>query len=345
MDPFIAAAIRYFVKPRIQHLTLFVTQRCNIRCRTCFVDFSETKQENELSLEEIEGIRKVLGRMSVLNIGGGEPFLREDLTEIIKIFSECCSIGLPTNGWYTEKVIAGIEKILKTVEQSQLGLMISIDGFEKTHDFIRVKGSFARAVETLREVKKHFPRLLIQVNTVLCEYNRPEMLDLIEFIKQFQPSHHSIFLLRGRPMDNACVIPPLDQVRSLLPGMLERLKGYDYQRRGLYAFVARNYHRYMLDLSLRILENKRQLVPCLAGRASLVIYADGSVAPCELLDPVGNLRAAGLEAVLKSRAYRDCLQKIKQKKCYCTHNCNMTENILFNPANYPRLLGFNIGGY
>jgi len=309
------------------------------------VDLSKEDKNDELSIEEIKDIRKVLGKVSLLNIGGGEPFLREDLAEIIKIFSDASSVGLPTNGWYTEKVLSGIAEILKVVKTSQLGLMVSIDGFEQTHDFIRVKGSFGRAIETLQKVREFFPDLLVQVNTVLCNYNFPELLDLIDFVKQFQPSHHSIFLLRGQPADKQCAMPPIKDIKVLLPKILDRLRGYNYHRRGLAAFIASNYHRYMLDLSLRILENQRQLIPCLAGKASLVIYADGKVAPCELLEPVGSLRPHGLESVLKSQVYRDALRKINGKGCYCTHNCNMTENILFNPLNYLRLLGIKVGGY
>lgn len=345
MDPFITATLRYFLQRRIQHLTLFVTQKCNMRCKTCFVDFDKADHEKDLSIKEIEDIKKVFGSIPMLNIGGGEPFLRHDMADIIRVFSDSKTIGIPTNGWYTDETINGIKQILKVVNVKQIGLMISIDGFEQTHDFIRVKGSFTRAIKTLEKLREVFPALLIQVNTVLCGYNYREMLDLIDFIKQFKPSHHSIFLLRGNPRDVGCSLPPLEDIRSLLPEMFRKLNGYNYHRQGLSSFIARNYHEYMFDLSLRILKEKEQLVPCLAGLASLVIYADGEVAPCELLPSVGNIRQEGLANILSGRSFQHAVDTIRQKKCYCTHNCNMTENILFNPRNYPRLLGINIGGY
>lgn len=343
MDPFIIAATRYFTKRNIQHLTLFVTNKCDMRCRTCFVDFNHPTEEQDLTLEEIRFIKKDLGRVSILNIGGGEPFLRDDLADIIGIFSNANTIGIPTNGWQLERVISGLKRIFERVSVRQVGLMISVDGFEKTHDYIRTKGSFVKAIEVLEKVKRLFPGLLIQVNTVLCRYNYDEILDLIDFIKFFKPSHHSIFLLRGTPRDKNCILPPLDSVKAVFPEIMEKLKSYNYNRGFVTSLIARNYHKYMFDISLRTLEKKKQIIPCFAGNAALVIYANGDVSPCELLSSAGNIRTERLSAILNGAEFKKLLESIKSGKCYCTHNCNMTENILFNPKNYLRLLGIKSG--
>lgn len=345
MDPFIIAAIRYFLKRGIQHLTLFATNKCNIRCRICFVDFSRAEAERDISIDEIKGIRNVLGRIPILNIGGGEPFLREDLADIVSIFSDSSTIGIPTNGWHTEKIIKGLGNIFKYVKVEQVGLMISVDGFERTHYYIRLQGSYERAIKTLEEVRKTFPELLIQVNTVLCKYNYSEILELMDFVKQFKPAHHSIFFLRGNPKDANCSLPSFEDIRGLIPRILKKMEGYNYHRKGIFLSIARNYHKYLFDISLRMLEEKKQIMPCLAGSAALVVYSNGEVSPCELLPPVGNIRPEGLDSVIRSLSFKHSLDKIKNKKCYCTHNCNMTENILFNPQNYMRLLGLKMGGY
>ena len=345
MDPFIESAIRYGFKRKIQHLTLFVTSKCNLRCRICFVDFDKIVSEKDLTLDEIQGIRNVLGRIPILNIGGGEPFLRKDLDEIVGIFSDALTIGIPTNGWYTDKVIVGLEKIFKHVRLNQVGLMISIDGFEQTHDYIRVKESFQRSIATLEAVRKNFPDLLIQVNTVLCRYNFEEIHELIRYLKQFKPSLHSVFFLRGNPHDEKCQLPDLKKLKAVIPTILGQLNEYNYGRKWPLTLIARNYHKYMFDLSLRILEKEEQLIPCHAGRAALVIHANGDVAPCELRPSVDNLREHDLSDIIKCEAYQNALADIKNRKCYCTHNCNMTENILFNPKNYLRLVGLNVGGY
>ena len=59
----------------------FVTQRCNARCPYCFVDFKSEK--DELSIEKIEKIALSSGKtLRNVALTGGEPFIREDLTEI-----------------------------------------------------------------------------------------------------------------------------------------------------------------------------------------------------------------------------------------------------------------------
>ena len=78
----------YFSKNEPVSLVHFVTNRCNARCSFCFIDFDDPKTfEGELSLNEIDLLTKNLGS-SLLNVNltGGEPFARKDLTEIAKLY-------------------------------------------------------------------------------------------------------------------------------------------------------------------------------------------------------------------------------------------------------------------
>ena len=90
-------------------LVHFVTNRCNARCSFCFIDFDDPKTfSHELSLEEIEKLTKNLGK-SLLNVNltGGEPFARKDLTEIAKSYlsnSTIQSIYVTTNASLPERI-------------------------------------------------------------------------------------------------------------------------------------------------------------------------------------------------------------------------------------------------
>ena len=69
-------------------VTLFVTSRCNIRCKMCFYwEPVENKSSHEISLEEIEKISQSMPNFFWLLVGGGEIFVRKDLHKIIEIFS------------------------------------------------------------------------------------------------------------------------------------------------------------------------------------------------------------------------------------------------------------------
>ncbi|WP_455211974.1 SPASM domain-containing protein, partial [Kaarinaea lacus] len=94
-------------------------------------------------------------------------------------------------------------------------------------------------------------------------------------------------------------------------------------------------------LILQTMEEKSQLIPCYAGVSNIVVTESGEVYPCEIRnDSFGNLRDYDyrLERVLKTPQARKTLNSIKNKQCYCTHECNFMTNILLNPKMYPNLL-------
>jgi len=72
-----------------------VTTRCNLNCPVCYR--SNIKGFREPSIDEIKEVVSRYPRTLFL-ISGGEPTIRDDLPEIIKIFSERTKVILLTNG-------------------------------------------------------------------------------------------------------------------------------------------------------------------------------------------------------------------------------------------------------
>ena len=96
----------------IAQWTHFVTSVCNARCAHCFYPINAGK--NELTLEEIDRFATTLPPIRLLLISGGEPFLRRDLPDLIRVYFERCgffSASIPTNGFSPEEVARGAEKI------------------------------------------------------------------------------------------------------------------------------------------------------------------------------------------------------------------------------------------
>lgn len=133
-------------------------------------------------------------------------------------------------------------------------------------------------------------------------------------------------------------LPELSELRAFAPKMFEILARYDYGRARVAAAILRNYHKFLWNTSLEILEQQTQVIPCLAGQAHLVVNGDGGVSSCELLPAVGNLREQTLPEVLRSDEFRGQVKSIRNKECHCTHNCAMLDNTFFNPRNLPQLL-------
>jgi len=116
--------------------------------------------KEEPSLEQIEGFFKenhsFLRGLKFIQLTGGEPFLRDDLPEIVKIVHEAapnCMIWIPTNGLLPEKILDITASILDEMNQPLLGVTVSLDGDAPTNDKQRgIEGSFIKDVRTIKNL-------------------------------------------------------------------------------------------------------------------------------------------------------------------------------------------------
>ena len=71
------------------NLTFSVTNICQSRCKTCNIweiyKNNPEKCSEELSLNEIEKIFSSMGHIYIFNVSGGEPFLRSDFEETLRV--------------------------------------------------------------------------------------------------------------------------------------------------------------------------------------------------------------------------------------------------------------------
>jgi len=326
-------ALLSYGRPSIKHLILHVTNRCNMRCDHCFVDFDSPKKE--LSLDEIISISRKFSNLIWLDIGGGEPLMREDLDEIVSQF-RFRELSIPTNGWESEQIVEKLKKI-NSIASGKLIVTLSLDGMQETHDKIRRPESFERTIQTFNELKQ-IKGLRIKFNTVLCEKNSDEIINLMHFVKELEPDFHSVLMVRGTTRDPLMRLPSVDKIKILEQSIYRIQQSYNYGRTGMLSKVQRNYQVYKGDLNVRTLQERRQVIPCLAGASHLVVWPEGDVSSCELLPPIGNIREKNIDELLKGVEMRERLSSIRRGDCYCTHDCNMIENILLNPKSYLRLL-------
>lgn len=319
---------------KISHLILHVTNRCNLRCKTCFVDFDKYKGK-EISLEEIKKTAKDIGKLIWLDISGGEPFLRKDLPEICACF-DAKSISIPTNG-FNPKLIYDTTKKIRKLVKCELNVSISVDGFDKTNSKIRNKGCFDKSIETIKLLKK-IKGVRIKVNTVLCEYNYNEMVEFMRFVKDLDIDAHSIIFLRGSSRDPKFKLPPYDKLQKIKKEIFKIWNSYNFGFNSIEGKILTNYQKILYNTSLKVIKEKKQIPPCVAWKKHLVIYSEGDIAFCEMLPPFGNIRRKNLKEILKSESAKKQREMIKKKKCFCYHNCNMLDNFFLSPKQYPKLL-------
>lgn len=330
---FASSFAQYLIEQNLQHLIVHVTNHCNYRCDHCFIDFAA---KQDMKLEQYQSLAKQVGKLFWLDIAGGEPFLRLDLADIIAAF-DTKVVQIPSNGSLPDRAIAQLEKA-KQLTNAEISVSLSLDGLKETHDHIRNhQGSWEQVWETFARLRA-MGGISIKINTVINKENAHEILDLMHEVRRHEPDFHSIILLRGDPMDPSFGLPALSDLRSIAKEIFAILATYDYGRNAIAASILRNYHKYLWNISLKTLEQKTQVIPCLAGRAHKVVWGDGGVSSCEMLPTIGNVNAQSWQEISNSEALKQQVADIKAKKCYCTHNCAMLDSIFFNPANIPNLI-------
>lgn len=91
--------------PRPSFCTYLVCNRCNARCGMC--DSWKNVRGYELTAREVGVVFGKVGRLDVVRLTGGEPFLRDDLTEVAASVLEASHpavLHVTTNGSFPQRV-------------------------------------------------------------------------------------------------------------------------------------------------------------------------------------------------------------------------------------------------
>jgi MoaA/NifB/PqqE/SkfB family radical SAM enzyme len=330
----------YHRPPSPPFLILFVDSICNMKCEHCFY-WRSLNQRDDLTVDEIFALSRSLGRIENLSLSGGEPFLRKELAEICRQFirhNGARQIYVPTNGWYTDRML---EQIGLTLEEPGLELFaveLSLDGTAEFHDRFRATpGAFARAMETydaLAGMQVADPRLRIHAVSTATNTNLGEIRSLTTYLFDRCPQmdHHNLALIRGDRKNPSLLAPDLRQYAGL----------YRYMRR---LWLPREQGRYggtvepMLQwVKVETMRQETQVVPCTAGKLSTVVYANGDVSVCELHKPLGNLRQRSFPQIWRSEQARRLRESIAAKDCYCTTEVFLWPSIVYQPVPLLRVM-------
>ncbi len=311
-----------------------------MKCEHCFY-WTSLNKKNDLTKEEIFALSDSLGRIENLNLSGGEPFLRAEFAEICTKFIEqnhVRQIYCPTNGYFTDRTVKALNKLLENKALDLFVAEISLDGMPEFHDKFRVsKNSFKKAMETyeaLAEIQKRDPRLRIHCISTATDINMKEIETLSTYLYQRCPAmdHHNLAIIRGDRKNPQLATPMLDEYGKL----------YDYIQS---LWSAREQGRYgsivepMLQWTkTQTLKQARQIVPCSAGRMSAVVYANGDVGVCEIHKPIGNLRDNTFPEIWRSEPATSLRKSIANKECHCTTEVFMWPSIVFNPLSLARAM-------
>lgn len=342
------ADIRMLFSKEPFYLILYPTSRCNASCPHCYNYGRRTPAPEELTLVEYEQIARKFKRLKVLTVSGGEPFLRDDLADIVTLFcrhSGVSHISFHTNAFLTRRVLAQVGRVLEENPKAQLIVCISIDAIGAAHsEFRGVRDGYEKLLETiagLKELKRQYGRLTLVSSTIFSAATSADFGATIMHIRdKIGGVKPSLSFIRGTVRDEDEKNIAIDRYerfqRQFTPKPDPSIRAFSLMalkealERVTSRLVAENFRR------------QRQCAPCQAGRKLVVMYENADVFACELMDGrLGNLREEGydINRLMASPQAAKVRTNIRTPgHCHCTWENILPVNILYSPKHYPEVI-------
>ena len=327
-------------RPRMlpMSITASVTYRCNSRCKTCNI---HERHAAELSTKEWSDISKGLGTdIFWITMSGGEPFLRDDLAEIVSSFNRECRpsiINIPTNGLLPDVIYHTVERMVRDCGKARIVVNVSIDHIGAKNDEIRgVPGGYDRAVETfemLKSLGKKVHNLSVGIHTVISRYNVSDIPQISDAIRRLNPDSYITEIAEEREellTVNAGITPDVRAYAGAVGCLNGNSKADGLDRIGS---IARAFRKEYYEMTCKVLMAHRQVIPCYAGFASAQIAPDGDVwMCCTRAESIGNLRDGGydFQEIWHSPKADLARRRIRAGECYCPLANVSYTNMLFN---------------
>jgi radical SAM protein with 4Fe4S-binding SPASM domain len=288
---------------------VIVTYRCVNHCVRCHTWQHPTDPAQEFRPALLEK----LPRLSFCNVTGGEPFLRDDLSEIVAVLErKARRVVVSTNGFFTDRVVRLAERFPK------LGVRVSLEGLPAVSDELRgMKDSFDHGLRTLLELTRIGHRD-VGFSTTISDRNADDVLPLYRLARgmgwEFATAavHNSTYFHK---LDNRIEEPErvAARVEELSAELLSSRRVKDWFRAYFNSGIA-NYVR-----------GGARLLPCAAGSGVFFIDPAGEVWPCNGTEPgtwqesFGNLHDHEFASLWDSERARMVREKVRA----CSKNCWM----------------------
>ncbi len=308
-----------------------LTDRCDCRCQACSI--WAQRKGREVTPEEVGRVLAQAPYVRWVNLTGGEPFLRDDLEQVVeavvRALPRLALLDFPTTGQRTERIVEGVRRIA-ALGVPRFFLTLSLEGPPELHDRLRGRpGAFENLCRTWAAVRG-LAGVRAYLGLTLSDANAHAVDEALAAVAARVPGtgwrdlHLNVFTRSAHYYRNeaAGLGPPAagpgSAVRRLLARRTGRLSAVDWIERAYLERVERH------------LRTGRSPEPCLSGRASVFLAADGSVYPCTVYDRrLGNVLERPLHEVLAGATAADARRVIRRDACPgCWSPCEAQPTLL-----------------
>ncbi|HLG29213.1 MAG TPA: radical SAM protein, partial [Candidatus Brocadiales bacterium] len=207
-----------FIKPeKLNELWIHTNNNCNLTCTHCLVN-SSPAGDRGLPTENIKGIINDSCRHGTerFYITGGEPFVRNDMFEVLHYITEkkhkevaVLTNGTLLNGWHGQTRLS-VRKphSLSNLDSGRIKIQISLDGSKpEINDAIRGKGSFEQILNGIKYTMK--AGFSPTVTTTITSKNADDVPQITRLIASLGVKNHHLLWLhnRGRAATNLFLRP------------------------------------------------------------------------------------------------------------------------------------------
>ena len=286
--------------------TVIVTYRCNARCNMCNRYKRPSKPEEELTLDTI----KKLPEMYFTNITGGEPFIRTDLKDIIRVLDKKSDrIVISTNGFFTDRII----ELCK--EFPNVGIRISIEGLEETNNKIRgLEDGFNKGYETLKKLVE-MGHKDVGFGMTVQDANAKDLVPLYKISDEMHMEfataslHNSFYFVEAKN-----IIHDREMVAGEFEKLINELLKSNEPKKWFRAYFNHGLINYIYG--------QKRLLPCDMAFDTFFIDPYGDVVPCngtKEKEVMGNLNTQSWDELWNSEQ----AEKVRQKVRCCDRKCWM----------------------
>ncbi len=272
---------------------LSVTMLCNSRCIHC-----DIWKNRGMDFLPVDIYKKLPSTLQMVDITGGEPFLRNDIPEIVRVIRSTCPktrVLITTNGFLPAKIKKYIGAIVAA--DPHIALRLSLDGWGKTHEKVRgIPHAFEKVMETIAIVKEAGVKD-IGLTFTLMKINQHELKKVYDYCRK-QGLSFSLNVVHDSPIYFGT------GKRALQPKPADVKKDFEY----LFAQQMKSVHpkdwgkawfnRYSYEYML----HHRRPLPCGAGENFFYMDPFANIFMCQIKNwPIGNLQKQSFEQIWSSK--------------------------------------------
>ena len=313
-----------------------VTYRCNSRCTYCSIwKKGENEKKKELTNEEIKKIFSdtILSKAKYVSLTGGEPFLRDDITGLIRFFvSKGKHLSINTNGLLTDLILEKLKEVQDIKDKIHIG--ISIDGKEKTHNKLRgIKNAYKKSIDTIEGLKRL--GFKVSISFTIGPNNFKDLLYVYDLSKKYNVG------FAMRPVQICKYYNNTDRTFVFKKNdILEIKKSIDKILHDQITFKRRKNFMKFFDINLvfwdnivNYIEGKPLKTKCYALRKFLFLDPYGNILACPNIITKYNIRNSCFSEKWKSKDFKKLQKDVSELKlcAYCWNDCAIGSNLMEAP--------------